>query len=133
MKTHTHITTLLAFGLKRTFMVIRFIGLFSLAMSVSHADTDYRYQENWRDTASAITKQININKRNLSNNSIYQQNLIIGAIEKRKRPTDFVIKQNKTVDLYLRESYTILEDTYKIKNAPIWKKVLIEVKQEWDY
>ncbi len=133
MKTHTHTATLLAFGLKRTFMVIRFIGLFSLAMSASHAYSDYRPQENWRDTASSIAKQINIDKLNLSNNRIYQQNLIIGAIEKRKRPTDFVIKQNKTVDLYLRESYTILEDTYKIKNAPIWKKVLIEVKQEWDY
>lgn len=65
------------------------------------------------------------------NNKIYSINKFINEVEKEKTD-NFLVKEPKVIDIYVRGSYTIIENDYVIKNRPLWKKVLIKNKFEWE-
>jgi hypothetical protein len=91
------------------------------------------YQDlSWDQVKKLTIDKIKQEKTLQKNNLFYQMNRRIQKIEDSKR-TEFILKSPRVVDIYLRESYTILEKDFVIKNAPVWKKVLIKQKNIWDY
>ncbi len=90
------------------------------------------YQEmTWDQVKKQTIDKIQISKKKQSKNLIFNLNSRIKEIEKAKK-AKFEIIAPKVVDIWLRESYTVLENDYIIKNAPVWKKVLIKQKNIWD-
>ena len=45
----------------------------------------------------------------------------------------FVVKKKKKLHMYVRESYTIIEDDLIVKHPEGWKSVLIKEENLWDY
>jgi hypothetical protein len=91
------------------------------------------YQEkNWSEVSENIkTKMINL-KKNHSKNLVKRMNERVKKIERQKRTT-FTITAPKVMDVFVRDSYLVLEDKFVIKNAPVWKRVLIKEKDIWEY
>lgn len=91
------------------------------------------YQDvNWQDIKE---QQIIAHQKQaiqLEKNLTQQWNNRIQSIEESKR-TNFTIKSPKQLDLWVRGSFTIIENDYVVKNAPTWKKILIKQKNIWDY
>ncbi len=109
-----------------------FIFLASLSISVFSAGYKSSYQEmSWSDVKKNTIDKIKVAKTKQSQNLIFKLNSRIKEIENAKK-TKFEIVAPKVVDIWLRESYTVLENDYIIKNAPVWKKVLIKQKNIWD-
>lgn len=115
-------TTLLAVST----LVIALTSISAQAKSSSYQDLS------WDQVKKLTIDKIKQEKKLQKNNLFYQMNRRIQKIEDSKR-TEFILKAPRVVDIYLRESYTVLEKDFVIKNAPVWKKVLIKQKNIWDY
>ena len=91
------------------------------------------YQElSWKDIKEQTVIKIKSDRQDQVNNTTYQINKRLEAIEADKR-TSFTIKSPRVIDIWVRESYTVLENDYIIKNAPVWKKILVKQKNIWEY
>ena len=112
------------------FTILTLASTISLAENFGNNDSyqDQTWNQVYNETVSKIKKE----RKNQSENFVYNVNQRINKIEKSKR-TSFTINAPRVVDMYVRESYTVLERNYIVKNAPIWKKVLIKQKEVWDY
>ena len=105
------------------------VGLITMSTQANYTSS---YQEmTWDQVKKETIHKIKTAKTKQSNNLIYKLNSRIKEIESSKK-TKFIINNPKEVDIWLRESYTVLEDDYVIKNAPVWKKILIKQKNVWD-
>lgn len=97
----------------------------------------YAYESPYRDMSWAEVKKqtwdkINEAKQTQTKNTVFKLNQRINEIEASKR-TQFTIKKPQIVDVWVRESFVILENSFVIKNAPTWKKILIKQKNVWEY
>jgi len=113
------------------------IKIIGFAMIITVATNTFAYtgsyqEKSWSDVKKETIGKIKEAKESQRENLYYKMNKRIEKIEKNKR-TSFVIRSPKVVDVYLRESFTILESDFVIKNAPVWKKILIKEKELWDY
>ena len=116
---------------KTTLLIISTL-LFTLSPISANA-TKNSYQDlSWDEVKKLTIDKIKQEKTLQKNNLFYQMNRRIQKLEDSKR-TEFILKAPRVVDIYLRESYTVLEKDFVIKNAPVWKKVLIKQKNIWDY
>ncbi len=111
----------------------KIIFMVAIAMNISvFANYKSSYQEmTWDEVKKRTIDKIEVAKKKQSKNLIYKLNSRIKEIESAKK-AKFEIIAPKVVDIWLRESYTVLENDYIIKNAPVWKKVLIKQKNIWD-
>ena len=98
----------------------------------TYGNTHTFQQQNWKDVYDNELNEVLSRRAAQEENYISNFNDRIDAIEQQKR-TSFNLVKDREIDIYVRESYTILENDYVIKNAPVWKKVLIKPKQAWEY
>lgn len=110
--------------------------IFAAAMAISFSGVAKVYTSSYQEMSWDEVKKKTINKiqeakGSQSKNLIFKLNSRIKEIENAKK-AKFEIVAPKVVDIWLRESYTVLENDYIIKNAPVWKKVLIKQKNIWD-
>lgn len=104
----------------------------TMSLAESFGNNDSYQDQNWNQVYTETVSKLKEDRKSQSDNFIYNVNQRINKIEKSKR-TSFTINAPRVVDMYVRESYTVLERDYIVKNAPIWKKVLIKQKEVWDY
>lgn len=114
--------------MKNKITILATFMMFSLPLLANSSYQNLSWDEVKKLTIDKINQEKQLQKQNL----FYQMNQRIKKIEDSKR-TEFILKAPRVVDIYLRESYTILEKDFVIKNAPVWKKVLIKQKNIWDY
>jgi len=113
--------------------IILIASIISSATFASGTLNSNSYQElSWKDIKEQTVIKIKTDKISQTANQNYQVNKRLESIEADKR-TSFTIKSPRVIDIWVRESYTILENDYIIKNAPVWKKILVKQKNIWEY
>lgn len=111
--------------------VLAMVSTTSMANGTYGNNGTYQNQS-WEDIYKQTVGEVKKKRAAQNENFIYNVNQRLNAIEKSKRTT-FTINAPRVVDVYVRESYTVVENKYVVKNAPIWKKVLIKQEEIWDY
>lgn len=104
----------------------------AFAESNSFGNNQSYQNQSWQDVYHQTLGEVKSQREQQQQNFIYNLNQRIDQIEQSKR-TSFEINAPQQVDVYVRESYTVLEKDFVVKNAPVWKKVLIKQKEVWDY
>lgn len=108
------------------------LGLASVATAQTYGNHNSYQNEDWTQVYNQTVSEIKNQQKQQDKNYVFEMNERVNKIESSKR-TKFTINAPRVVDVYVRESYTVLEKNYIVKNAPIWKKVMIKQEEIWDY
>jgi hypothetical protein len=65
-----------------------------------------------------------------NNNDLDRYNKIVEKIASQ-RQTNFNIKKQKVIDIFVREDYNVLAEAYVVKQPEHWIKVLVKEKDLW--
>lgn len=117
--------------MKKIFITLSLLIGSTFASQAIAYESPYR-DMSWSDVKKLTWDKINSAKKLQTKNTVFKLNQRINDIEASKR-TQFTIKKPKIVDVWVRESFVILENSFVIKNAPTWKKILIKQKNVWEY
>jgi carboxylesterase type B len=126
--------------LKTTILTSLFLGIITSNLSATektnfspiNMGTNSYQEKNWSQVANNLKEKLLKLKKGQKNNLVSKMNERVKKIERQKRTT-FTITAPRVLDVYVRESYLVLEDKFVIKNAPVWKRVLIKEKDIWEY
>ena len=118
--------------MKKTLCAAALLLTTTSSFAENFGNTGSYQAKNWQDVYNQTVEQVAADRKLQEQNYLFNLNKRIDSIEAQKR-TSFDITAPRVVDIYVRESYTVLENDYVVKNAPIWKKVMIKQKEVWDY
>jgi len=76
------------------------------------------------------TNQDEVVEKINNGNNFDRYNKIIDKIAEQKQ-TSFNLKKQKVIDIYVREDYNVLAESYVVKQPEHWIKVLVKEKQLW--
>jgi len=108
--------------------ILAFVSLFSL----SNAFQDiFDYENEINKAYNEISISFNEEKKTRESSYLSKINQIKENIEKSKR-VNFIVKDYKKIDIYVREEYSIIDNKYVMKRPPSWRKILIKEKNIWE-
>lgn len=85
-------------------------------------------EELMKGQPSVVERNIDVERTTKTPKELYNSN--VERFSKQSL-TKFKIKKHKTIDIYVRENFTILANSYVVKQPEHWVKILVKEKQVW--
>jgi len=68
--------------------------------------------------------------KNVEGNKLQNYNEVVSKLI-QQRQTNFHLKKSKVIDIFVREDFNVLAETYVVKQPEHWIKVLVKEKDLW--